>query len=58
MGWAKTDCMPPRYIAARRAPGRPSRHLTARRLRRMESRFYRALWTATTVLGAAVYLVW
>lgn len=45
-------CMTPRYIAARRADGSPSRHLTARQLHRMRQRFERAL----ALLGAAVVL--
>lgn len=35
--------MTPRYIAARRADGSPSRHLSARRLRHMRARFERLL---------------
>lgn len=50
--------MSSRYIAARRPAGRPSRHLSARRLRRMESRFYRASWIAAAVFAASAYLPW
>lgn len=50
--------MPPRYIAARRRTGRPSRHLSARRLRHMESRFYRSLWSGAMLFGAMAYLAW
>lgn len=44
--------MTPRYIAARRADGGPSRHLTARQLGRMRERFERAL----ALLGVAALL--
>ena len=48
--------MTPRYIAARRPDGSPSRHLTARQLRRMRERFHRtgALLALLTVLAACV----
>lgn len=48
--------MTPRYIAARRAAGRPSRHLTRRQLVRNEHRFRRfvLLVVACLVLGACV----
>lgn len=45
--------MTPRYIAARRADGGPSRHLTARQLRRMRTRFQRVLLLALTSLFLA-----
>jgi hypothetical protein len=53
-----TTAMRPRYVAARRPPGRPCRHLSARRLRHMESRFYRMLWTGALAFGCAAYLAW
>jgi hypothetical protein len=42
--------MTPRYIAARRPDGTPSRHLTARQLRRMRQRFRRVLALASMSL--------
>jgi hypothetical protein len=46
--------MTPRYIAARRADGTPSRHLTARQLGRIRTRFQRLLMLmAMTLLTAA-----
>ncbi len=44
-----------RYIAARRSCGGPSRHLTARRLRRRETRFYRAAM-AGAMLAASMLM--
>ncbi|GAB6195926.1 hypothetical protein PAGU2595_012320 [Lysobacter xanthus] len=48
--------MTPRYITPRRADGGPSRHLTARQLRRMRARFERMVLLATVslLLGACV----
>ncbi|WP_166636829.1 hypothetical protein [Cognatilysobacter terrigena] len=48
--------MTPRYIAARRPDGSPSRHLTARQLGRMRTRFYRlvVLMGIVLVTGACV----
>lgn len=49
-----TDAMTPRYIAARRADGGPSLHLTARQLGRMRIRFHRlALLMALVLVTAA-----
>ena len=49
--------MTPRYIAARRLDGSPSRHLTARQLGRMRLRFYRMLGLASlSLLTAACVL--
>lgn len=49
-----TSAMSPRYIAARRPDGSPSRHLTRRQLGRMRTRFQRlVLLMATTLLTAA-----
>ncbi|WP_162823827.1 hypothetical protein [Lysobacter sp. TY2-98] len=46
--------MSPRYIAARRADGGPSRHLTRRQLSRMRARFQRvAILLALLVTSAA-----
>jgi hypothetical protein len=42
--------MTPRYIAARRPDGCPSRHLTTRQLRRMRQRFRRVLALASMSL--------
>jgi hypothetical protein len=46
--------MTPRYIAARRPDGAPSRHLTARQLGRIRARFQRLLlMMAMSLLVAA-----
>lgn len=50
--------MQTRYIAARRPHGGPSRHLTARRLRRMEARFYQALAGAMLAASMLAYALW
>lgn len=50
--------MRPRYIAPRRAAGQPCRHLTARRLRHMQSRFERTLRAAALAAGALAWLLW
>ena len=45
--------MTPRYIAARRPDGSPSRHITRRRLERMRRRFRQALVIAASCLVTA-----
>ncbi|HZX80619.1 MAG TPA: hypothetical protein VFE72_06685 [Lysobacter sp.] len=45
--------MTPRYIAARRSDGTPSRHLTRRQLERMRRRFRQALAIAASCLVTA-----
>lgn len=55
---ATNACMPPRYIAPRRPPGHPCRHLTGRRLRRMRARCERGFWVAALVAAGAAYLLW
>ena len=50
--------MRPRYIAARRGPGRPCRHLTTRRLQRMRTRFRRALAGSLLLATLAMVALW
>lgn len=50
--------MRPRFIAARRAAGLPSRHLSQRRLRRMRERFRRTLVVGALLLPGLAYALW
>lgn len=50
--------MRPRFIAARRAAGLPSRHLSQRRLRRMRRRFRAAVVAAMVLLPGLAYALW
>lgn len=50
--------MRPRYVPARRAPGLPSRHLSRRRLQRMQARFYRGLVMGAGGMAMLAYLLW